>query len=107
MCELIENGIDGKTLIGLTETMVARLLPRMNLQVQFLELQGQLKSQMQRSANLSSTPTSAKPTSERLDNSFASQDTSSCSTTSEDRYCTIRCLFTLHHVASSRMVSPS
>ena len=37
-----ENEVDGSTLGKLTEAMVARLLPRMKLQVQFLDLQKSL-----------------------------------------------------------------
>jgi hypothetical protein len=40
---VLENEIDGKTLLKLSEAMVARLLPTMKLQVKFLELQ---KSQL-------------------------------------------------------------
>lgn len=33
-----DNEIDGETLIGLTETMIARLLPTMKKQVRFMAL---------------------------------------------------------------------
>jgi hypothetical protein len=45
-CQLIycvpENEIDGCTLVKLTETMVAKLIPKMRQQVQFLQLQASL-----------------------------------------------------------------
>lgn len=48
LCHLIhfytENEADGDTLINLTEAMVANMLPKMNLQVQFMRLQKKLAS---------------------------------------------------------------
>jgi hypothetical protein len=40
---LPENEVDGSTLLKLTETMVARLLPKMKMQVTFMELQKSLQ----------------------------------------------------------------
>lgn len=40
---LSENEVDGSTLVKLTETMVARLLPKMKMQVTFMELQKSLQ----------------------------------------------------------------
>ena len=45
LCHCIDDEVDGPTLLGLTEAMIARLLPTMKLQVHFQQMLVSMKTQ--------------------------------------------------------------
>ena len=85
---VLENEIDGNTLLKLTETMIATLLPKMKQQVQFLELQKTLQA---------AVPAPQAPVAEAQDTTDADHNTS----VEANGYVSLNIHITLRHSGST------